>query len=113
MPGGDDDTYDEIDESLIESLIIISLAAALAWLVYYRQLRQQRAQAQNDAPPYPPNDLQNLPVQQGARLEDQPPRPPAPGPQPVPPEGQQADGGFFPPPQDPNFGQWAAGGVGH
>ena len=27
--------------------------------------------------------------------------------------GQQADGGFFPPPDDPNYAQWVAGGVGH
>ena len=27
--------------------------------------------------------------------------------------GQQADGGFFPAPGDPEYAQWAAGGIGH
>ena len=86
MPGGDD-FYDIIDEGIIESLIIIGLAATLAFLVYYRQQRQtnNRRQAQE---------------QQGQV-----------GVAPLP--GQQADGGFFPPPNDPGFGQWVAGGVGH
>ena len=94
MPGGDEVYYDEIDDSIIESIIIVGLAAALAFLVYYRQQRQnthrqdterqeQPGQEQNGAPP-----AERLP-------------------------GQQADGGFFPPPDDPNFAQWVAGGVGH
>lgn len=86
MPGGDD-FYDIIDDGIVEGLIIIGLAATLAFLVYYRQQRQanaRRAAAQG---------------QIGA----------AAGPLP----GQQADGGFFPPPEDPGFGQWVAGGVGH
>ena len=96
MPGGDEDYYDEIDDSILESLIIVGLAAALAFLVYYRQQRQtnhrremetqqgnEPAQAENGLPP-------------GERLP-----------------GQQADGGFFPPPDDPNYAQWVAGGVGH
>jgi hypothetical protein len=39
MPGGDD-YYDEIDDGIVESLIIVGLAAALVFLVYYRQQRQ-------------------------------------------------------------------------
>lgn len=87
MPGGDD-YYDAIDEGLVESLIIIGLAGALIYLVYYRQqrtLNHRRAMEQ-----------------QGIAAQ------PA---QPLP--GQQADGGFFPPPDDPNFNQWVAGGIGH
>ncbi|KAI9766962.1 MAG: ERAD-associated protein [Candelina submexicana] len=95
MPGGDD-FYDEIDEGVIESLVILVLAAALAFLVYYRQVRQQ-------------NHRRTVEQQGNAG------RGPAPaaqqGQQQVP--GEQADGGFFPPPVDPNFNQWVAGGVGH
>lgn len=93
MPGGDDDYYDDLDESILESLIIVGIAAAIAFLVYYRQQRQT-------------NHRREIERQQG---EEQPDG--------IPPEqrfpGQQADGGFFPPPDDPNFAQWAAGGVGH
>ncbi|KAL8732973.1 MAG: hypothetical protein Q9166_002371 [cf. Caloplaca sp. 2 TL-2023] len=104
MPGGDD-YIDDIDESIIESLVILALAGALAFLVYYRQQRQnnhrremerqqqQQSQQQGAAP--------QEPQQQQAPVQD----PPIPG--------QQADGGFFPPPGDPHYGQWVAGGVGH
>jgi len=90
MPGGDD-YYDAIDEGLVESLIILGLAAALIYLVYYRQqrtLNHRRAMEQ-----------------QGGQGVAAPPMQPLPG--------QQADGGFFPPPGDPNFNQWVAGGIGH
>ncbi|KAK3167982.1 hypothetical protein OEA41_004428 [Lepraria neglecta] len=93
MPGGDDDYYDDLDESILESLIIVGIAAAIAFLVYYRQQRQT-------------NHRREMERQQGEGQPDG-----------IPPEqrlpGQQADGGFFPPPDDPNFAQWAAGGVGH
>lgn len=92
MPGGDD-FYDIIDESIVESLIIIGLAATLAFLVYYRQQRQTNHQRQQV-------QVQQAQVQGGVL-----------GVAPV--EGQQADGGFFPPVGDPGFGQWVAGGVGH
>ena len=88
MPGGDD-YYDEIDGSILETLIIVALAGTLAFLVYYRAQRAQNARRTGDQPQQ----------QQG-------------GGAPVLP-GQQPDGGFFPPPGDPNFGQWVAGGVGH
>lgn len=92
MPGGDE-FYDIIDEGLLESLIIVGLAAALAFLVYYRQQRQTNHQRQQA------NDQQAQ--GQGGVIGV------------VPVEGQQADGGFFPPQEDPAFGQWVAGGVGH
>ncbi|KAI4116556.1 MAG: hypothetical protein LQ345_003043 [Seirophora villosa] len=103
MPGGDD-YIDDIDESIIESLIILGLAGALAFLVYYRQQRQnshrremerQQQQQQQQGQGAVPAAQQQPPVQ----------APPMPG--------QQADGGFFPPQGDPNYGQWVAGGVGH
>ncbi|KAL8924343.1 MAG: hypothetical protein Q9208_004125 [Pyrenodesmia sp. 3 TL-2023] len=102
MPGGDD-YIDDIDESIIESLIILGLAGALAFLVYYRQQRQNSHRREVE------RQQQQQQQQQGAvpAAQQQPPAPPPPLP------GQQADGGFFPPAGDPNYGQWIAGGVGH
>ena len=94
MPGGDD-YYDEIDASILESLIIVTLAGTLAFLVYYRAQRARNARRTGDQPQQ----------QRGGGV------PPG-GAAPLLP-GQQPDGGFFPPPGDPNFGQWVAGGVGH
>ncbi len=95
MPGGDD-FHDEIDEGVIESLVILGLAAALAFLVYYRQVRQQNhrrtAEQQGNA--------NGAPAPAAQQVQEQIP-------------GQQPDGGFFPPPGDPNVNQWVAGGVGH
>ena len=95
MPGGDD-YYDEIDESILESLIIVALVGTLAFLVYYRAQRAQNARRTGDQPQQ---------QQQGGGV-------PRVGAAPLLP-GQQPDGGFFPPRGDPNFGQWVAGGVGH
>ena len=104
-PSPDNDYMDEIDESIIESLVILGLAGALAFLVYYRQQRQnnhrremERQQQQSQSQQQQGAD--QVPEQQGATQD-------------APMAGQQADGGFFPPPEDPNFGQWVAGGVGH
>ena len=99
MPGGDDDYYDDIDESIIESIIIVALAGALAFLVYYRQQRQNTHRQEMERQEQP------APQQQQHQQNGIPPEERLPG--------QQADGGFFPPPGDPNFGQWVAGGVGH
>ena len=107
MPGGDDDYYAELDDNILDSLIIVGLAAALAFLVYYRQQRQTNHRREVET------------QQEGNQNQDQPPVQPQ---QPqaengLPPEerlpGQQADGGFFPPPEDPNYPAWVAGGVGH
>lgn len=87
MPGGDD-FYDEFDEGVLETLGIIALTAVLAFLVYYRQQQQlnnRRAQEQG-----------NPQAADGAN-----------GPE------RQEDRGFFPAPDDPEFMNWAAGGVGH
>ncbi|KAK4696207.1 SEL1 protein, partial [Lecanoromycetidae sp. Uapishka_2] len=96
MPGGDDDYYDDLDESIVESLIIVGLAAALALLVYYRQQRQTNHRREVERQQGHPEGQPDAAVPDEQRLP-----------------GQQADGGFFPPPDDPNFGQWVAGGVGH
>ena len=107
MPGADDDYYDDIDEGIVDSLIIVGLAAALGFLVYYRQQRQNTHRQRQEPPAQQPQQQQQQVQQQDAQVQ----------PDGVPPEerlpGQQADGGFFPPPDDPNFGQWVAGGVGH
>ena len=101
LPGSDDSYYDELDESILESLIIVGIAAAIAFLVYYRQQRQtnhrrdlERRQQEGGDGGAAQGNAVGIPMEQ--RLP-----------------GQQADGGFFPPVDDPNFGQWVAGGVGH
>jgi len=94
MPGGDGEYYgDEIDDGLLESLAIITLAAALAFLVYYRQQRQMQHRRQ-----------QNNAAQDGQMDQQQHPQ-----------EGQDQNQnqGLFPQPGDPAFMDWAAGGVGH
>ena len=104
--GGGEAILDEIDGHLTESLLIIGLAGLLAWLVYYRQLRQhedrQRERAQ-----------QQRSTGAAATANAAPPETPA-APQPGnQAAGQQDDQGLFPPPDDPNFNAWRAGGVGH
>ena len=71
------------DDGLVEGLVIIGLVAALGILLYYRQQRQQQAQ----------------------RREQDAGRRAAPA--------RQQDRGVFPPPGDPEFANWVAGGVGH
>lgn len=101
MPGGDD-WVDEIDESIIESLIILGLAGALAFLVYYRQQRQNNYRRNNH------RERQQVPQQnvprQNVPEQNVPEQEPAPD-----PPGQQPDVGFFPQPGDANYGQWVAG----
>lgn len=49
MPGGDD-FYDELDDGIVESLLIVGLAAALALLVMYRRRRaDERERRQQQA----------------------------------------------------------------
>ncbi|KZF22066.1 ubiquitin-protein ligase Sel1/Ubx2 [Xylona heveae TC161] len=93
MPGGDE-YYDDLDGGMMESLIIIGLAATLAFLMFYRQQRQlnhqRAAEQQRNA---------------GGNAAGEAGRPAVPG--------QQPDGGFFPPPGDPDFNRWVAGAVAH
>jgi SEL1 protein len=76
--------YDEldldIDESLLEGLIIVALAATLLILIFVRQQRNRQRNAGNPAPGEPAGNN---------------------------------DRGFFPRPDEPEFGQWVVGGVGH
>ncbi|KAL5042813.1 hypothetical protein BDW71DRAFT_200255 [Aspergillus fruticulosus] len=75
-----DDLELDIDESILEGLIILSLAATLMVLVYLRQQRNNRQR---------PND------NQGANAAGQ---------------ANANNRGFFPRPGDPEFAQWVAGG---
>ncbi|KAK2768329.1 ERAD-associated protein [Arachnomyces sp. PD_36] len=93
--------YDEIDvdleDGVLESLVIVALAATLVVLVYVRQqraLRRQQQQGQGQG-------------QQGQQQGQQHPGAVANNAAP------DNDRGFFPRPDEPEFGQWAAGGVGH
>lgn len=84
----EDGFYDEldldIDESFLEGLIIVALAATLLILVYVRQ--QRNRQRENAGA--------------GAGVPRVPP-------------GGGGDRGMFPQPGQPEFAQWVAGGVGH
>ena len=124
MPGGDaeyaarnrdgaaDDypgEWDDFDDGLIESLIIISLAGALAALVYARQQAQRRREEER---------RRDVGQGQGQLQAQQPPagaqQAPAPQqPQPPPPPAQDRNQGMFPQPGDPDFNNWVAGGIGH
>jgi SEL1 protein len=90
MPGGDaDGLYDDIDDGIIDSLLILGLVLALLGLIYWRQQHQAAHQRDADA----------ARAQEGAAPEGQQPL--------------QEDRGLFPQPGDPEFGQWVVGGVGH
>ncbi|KAK4996446.1 ERAD-associated protein [Elasticomyces elasticus] len=95
MPGGDGEYFDDdIDDDIIETLIIVGLAATLAFLVYYRhRQREQQRQAVHGEDPEPPDAV-------GAQLQAQI-------------QEQQPDGGFFPQPGNLGFNDWVAGGIGH
>jgi SEL1 protein len=92
MPGGDDDYYEDIESDILESVIILALTGALAFLVYYRAQRQRRAEERRQ---------QQQQQGQGQRQADNAPR------------EEADDQGVFPQRNDPEFLNWAAGGVGH
>lgn len=84
-----DDLDLDIDESFLEGLVIVVLAAILLVLVYMRQQRNRRRENENNAAA-------------GAA-----------GPNPGNPGNEDNDRGFFPRPGEPEFAQWVAGGIGH
>ncbi|KAI9806461.1 MAG: ERAD-associated protein [Piccolia ochrophora] len=94
---GTADIFDDfVDDGIVESLLIVALAAVLAFLVYYRQQRQLNHRRA---------EQQHAPIEGGFT-----------GPAPVAEaQGavQEQDRGLFPRPEDPEFGQWVAGGVMH
>lgn len=99
--GADDYYPEELDESAIESLVIVTLAGALALLVYYRQQRQQAHRRLEDEQRRR-RGLQQVDGSPEGVVQQEPVIP-----------GQQADGGFFPAPDDLNFDAWRIGGVGN
>ncbi|KAL9115924.1 MAG: hypothetical protein Q9227_000292 [Pyrenula ochraceoflavens] len=133
MPGGDldptmnpwDAGYENLDDDgLLESLIIIGLAATLALLVWWRGVQRERhgtrdqhnqrhgngegramGQGQGAVQPLNPNPNQSQNQNPNQNQNQQ--------------EGNNnnANGngerGFFPAPGDPQFRDWVAGGVGH
>ncbi|KAL1612879.1 ERAD-associated protein [Paraconiothyrium brasiliense] len=104
MPGGDADYgYDDIDSDVLESLVILALAAALAALVYYRGRRQRVAEEERRQ-----EEQRQMLANQVAAIQQQQQQA-----QPQPQQQQQEDRGMFPHPNDPAFMDWAAGAVGH
>jgi SEL1 protein len=91
------DEWDEFDDGLIESLIIIALAGALALLVYARQARQRAVEEE-----------QRRVREAGQQAQAQNQGPPAPQPGQAP-----GDRGLFPNPGDVDWNNWVAGGIGH
>ena len=95
---GDEALYDDlITDQFFEALMFAVLAAGLAVLVWYRQLVRHRQQGEAG------NNQQNAQNQQAAN---------APANQEAQ-QRQERNRGGFPRPGDPDFGNWAAGGVGH
>lgn len=99
MPGGDPL---DIDDGVMESVAILGLAAALVFLILYRQQRQQAVRRQEEEARRQQQQQQQQQQEQhqhqgGAGVGNQ----------------QRPPQGFFPRPGDPDFGQWAAGVVGH
>lgn len=90
---GDDYYADDIDSDILESLIILALSGALAFMLYYRAQRQRRQEEQRR------QQEQAQQLNQGVPVAQQPP--------------PQEDRGMFPNPNDPEFLNWVAGGVGH
>ncbi|KAK3987744.1 hypothetical protein QBC44DRAFT_330838 [Cladorrhinum sp. PSN332] len=99
MPGGDEPHFEGDEDGVVESLMIIGLVAALAFLLVYRNQRQQRRQEQEAAE----LNAQGQGAQAGQHQAQQG------GPQIQPPR--------FPEPGGPNFWNQAPvvgpGGVGH
>ncbi|KAH9863631.1 hypothetical protein J1614_009563 [Plenodomus biglobosus] len=97
---GDGYHGDEIDSDILESLIILALSGALAFLLYYRAQRQRRQEEER-----------RRQADQQQQLNRGIPAPQAPGQN---PQAQpQQDRGLFPQPNDPDFMNWVAGGIGH
>ena len=102
--GVDDDMYEDIiTDQFFEALMFAVLAAGLAVLVWYRQLVRQRQQGGE-------RDGDEQRRDQAGEGQAQPPAQ-------VPGEGdeqrQGQDRGMFPRPDEPEFANWVAGGIGH
>lgn len=112
----DDDFLGDIDDGLLESLIIVALAGALAMLVWIRQIRARDARNQGNRAVQPANQhameaQRTGPVREGVGIAEGEHLDANPNGQDERPPGPQ--GGFFPEPGDPEFQNWVVGGVGH
>ncbi|EFQ86819.1 hypothetical protein CFE70_010314 [Pyrenophora teres f. teres 0-1] len=98
---GDGYHGDDIDSDILESLVILALSGALAFLLYYRTQRQRRQEEERRRQQEQQQQLNNqgIPVPQQQQQQPQVQR--------------QQDRGLFPNPDDPEFMNWVAGGVGH
>ncbi|KAH7391104.1 hypothetical protein DE146DRAFT_663525 [Phaeosphaeria sp. MPI-PUGE-AT-0046c] len=81
------DTDDDFDSDILESLVILGLAGALAFLLWYRSQRQRRQEEERRR-----REQLGGAAEQGVG---------------------EGDRGVFPNPGDPEFLNWVAGGVGH
>jgi SEL1 protein len=115
MPGGDESYYDDVDDALLETLIIVGIAATLAFLVYYRQQRQlqQRRAAEGGVGIEANANAAAVAAAPGQVAGPQPTGAPQRNQQQREGRPQANERGFFPQPGDPDFAAWAAGGVGH
>lgn len=85
--GNEDNLYDDIgDDGVMETVLIMVLAAALVWLIYYRQARQM---------------VHRRAEQERLRQAG------------LPVPAIPADNGVFPGPGDPAALDWVARGIGH
>ncbi|KAJ5901709.1 hypothetical protein N7495_002237 [Penicillium taxi] len=90
-----DDMDFDVDESVLEGLLIVGLAATLLVLVYIRQQHRRRQNANNANRAngiWNGNENANVDANNA---------------------NVNGDRGVFPQPGDPEFAQWVAGGVGH
>ncbi len=92
----DDGMVEDLDGSIMDTLLFVGLAAALAFLVYYRQQRQQAHRQDEEQARHGQRDGQNQNQAQAP-----------------PPVGGEREGGVFPPPGNPDVANWMAGGIGH
>jgi SEL1 protein len=106
------DEWEDFDDGLVETLIIIALAGALALLVYARQQQQQvqrrlNGQRQAQGPEQVGVQPANNAAQQGQQRNQDQDRNQGQAQQP------EQDRGMFPRPGEPDFNNWIAGGIGH
>ncbi|KAK2743781.1 ERAD-associated protein [Myotisia sp. PD_48] len=98
-----DGFYDEldvdVDDGMVESLVILGLAAALVLLLHFRQQRVLRRAEQNNNNNVNNNNANQNPINFNVQNAQEPAR--------------EEDRGMFPRPGDPDYAAWVAGGVGH
>lgn len=114
MPGGDDFYADGdlwIDDELLEALVILGLAATLAFLVYWRQQRVMRTRRERAEALARAQEQGGVWGVGGGVLEQ--PQVPHFNAVAAPAAADGGDRGLFPVPGDPEFMNWAVGGIGH